>query len=101
MTEWQPIETAPRDGTIFIGRNADNPSFGSWPMMRRVKHQWDDAKGDFVILDLGAWLSACDNEPDVEDGGDCGQGFPYSIAPDKYNKSVRYEWTPLPGGAEK
>jgi hypothetical protein len=95
--DWQPIETAPKDGTVFIARNADHPSFGSWPMVRNVRWTYSDGITDFVCADLGAWLRVLSIEPDYEEGHSVGGcGVPYSIAPDDLNTSVRYEWMPLP-----
>lgn len=92
---WEPIDSAPHDGSLFIARNADHPDWGAYPMMRRVRHCWSDDANGFVVQDLGAWLQVRGNEPNYEDGGDSGEGVPFSIAADEYNKSVRYEWKPL------
>ena len=94
MLEWQSIETAPKDGAVFLARNADRLSFGSWPMMRHVKWTVNEMTGKYEMQDMGAWLIICDNEPDFSDTGM--PFIPHSFAADKYNKSVRYEWTPLP-----
>lgn len=91
---WRPIETAPRDGTVFVGCNLDHPSFGSWPMYRRVLHTLRD--GNFVTLDRGGWMLLRDVEPDYEEGHDVGPAPEASIALDELNTSVRYGWRPLP-----
>ena len=96
--EWQDIETAPKDGTVFIARDADHPNWGSWPMLRHVVWRFNPDIEDFVADDRGAWLRVGNYEPDYEDGHTTGRiaTVPFSIAPDEYNQSVRYEWLPLP-----
>lgn len=93
--DWQSIESAPKDGTVFLARNADHHSFGVWPMMRRVRHVVES--GEFRCIDMGAWLIVGSIEPDYHGGNDTPEPVtvPFSIAPDKYNSSVRYEWMPL------
>ena len=92
---WQPIETAPRDGTVFLGCNLDNPSFGSRVMYRRVRHYADD-NGQMHTEDLGGWAKVCNVEPDYEEGFDVGPHPIVANAPDALNRSVRYGWRPLP-----
>ena len=94
MTQWQPIETAPKDGTAFIGRNADHPNWGSWAMMRHIFHNVCLKTGHRSIEDMGAWLIVNDNY-EISAKQKCPH-IPFSIAPDKYNKSVRYEWMSFP-----
>jgi Lar family restriction alleviation protein len=93
---WRPIDDgAPRDGTLFVGCNLDHPSFGSWPMYRRVRH-WLNGEGEMVTDDLGGWTILHDVEPDFQEGHDAGPTPAYAIAPDGLNASVRYGWRPLP-----
>lgn len=93
---WQPMETAPRDGTLFIARNADHPNWGPWPIMRRINWHIDHETGKPFYEDGGGWIQACDaNSFEGVEGPVV--SIPCSIAMDKYNTSVRYEWTPLPG----
>ena len=91
---WQPIKSAPRDGTVFIGRNADYPNWGSRAMMRHVVHKVCPETGNRSIEDMGAWLIVNDND-EISVKPQCPH-IPFSIAADEYNKSVRYEWMPLP-----
>lgn len=94
-TQWKPIESAPRDGTVFIARNADHPKWGSWPMLRNVRHVYQD--GSWACLDLGGWLEVLSIEPDYEGGiSPVGLSVPFAIAADELNRTVRYEWMPLP-----
>lgn len=94
---WQPIETAPRDGKVFIARNVDHPSWGSWPMMRHVRWVFPVDAEEWECRDMGAWIHILDNAPDP-DGHESPHrpDVPFSYASDEYNTTVRYEWMPLP-----
>lgn len=92
---WQPIATAPRDGTVFVGCNLDHPSFGSWAMYRRVRHTINDG-GEAILTDLGGWAIIHDLSPDYHEGAPVGPGPDFAIAQDEMNRSVRYGWQPLP-----
>ena len=85
VPQWRPIESAPRDGTVFIGRNADHPNWGSYAMMRHVLWCYSEDALDFVCDDLGAWIMVRDHEPDREEGNTSGRTphVPSAIAPDK------------------
>lgn len=95
---WQPMETAPRDGTVFIARNADHPNWGSWAMLRNVIWRYNSAVGDFFCEDKGGWLHVLNHEPDHQEGHTSGgiTHVPFAMAPDDCNISVRYEWMPFP-----
>lgn len=95
MGKWRPIESAPRDGKVFIGCNLDHPSFGSWVMYRRVRHWWNK-NGESECEDMGGWAIVRDLEPDYHEGQDEGPEPAVSMAPDELNTSVRYGWMPLP-----
>jgi len=92
---WQPIDTAPRDGTVFVGCDLDHPSFGSWPMYRRVRHTWDE-NGEPITEDLGGWVTIGDVEHDYHEASTNGPDPSWSVAQDAWNTSVRYGWQPLP-----
>lgn len=101
---WRPIgdgtgpDDAPRDGTIFVGCNAEQPLFGSWPMYRRVRFVF--VKDHVEMEDLGGWTILRNLEADYEQGDPSGPEPQCSIAPDALNKSVRYAWQPLPPGPQ-
>lgn len=99
---WRPIETAPKDGTPFLARNAEHLWMGCWVMMRSVRYETVEVDGGSLIApkmtDLGAWLHVRPIEWEPDDISDRPfiQSVPFSIAADRWNSTVRYEWLPLP-----
>lgn len=68
-------------------------------MMRKVIWRYSDEISDFICDDCGAWLWIGDHQPDYDEGHTTGRvaSIPFSIADDRFNSRVRYEWQPLPG----
>jgi hypothetical protein len=85
MTDWQPIETAPRDGTGFQARI---PGHGEDNIIVWQDNALKDSDGD----DCGAWAFLTDQEPP-----DCWtDGWCWEVNEDG-NASVQpTHWTPLP-----
>lgn len=54
MTPWQPIETAPRDGTIFLGCT-DKGTFQIIKLNKHL-HIWIDADGRESYRQMTYWL---------------------------------------------
>ena len=65
MSGWQPIETAPKDGTRVILGNPNNP-YGEWPFMG----EFDAGKWrihiDGQTIDPTHWMPLPEPPPTVE-----------------------------------
>lgn len=69
MSAWQPIETAPRDGTyVLVGRDMGEP----WGFVRGTGCWWGDGR-DFV----SGWICRGISDPP----GELGLGSPTHWAP--------------------
>lgn len=64
-------------------------------MQRKVRLTFG-GDGQPITEDLGAWLILRGNQHDYDDGRDVGTDPQFALAPDQLNRSVRYEWMPLP-----
>lgn len=62
MPDWQPIATAPRDGTEFIGWHNDKacPALGAWFTLAWYSEDerwpWEDAEGKHPPAFLTHWM---------------------------------------------
>lgn len=57
--EWMPIETAPKDGTDFMGGWFDNPNFILGCSMRPVKYHmnsWWESNEDYKVRTPTHWM---------------------------------------------
>jgi hypothetical protein len=81
MSEWQPIETAPRDGTQRLGLTARGYCIFAWH---------DDTRGPGVSDDVQVpgWEAFCDGETVMDEGWDTGTGYTLEVSPT--------HWMPLP-----
>lgn len=76
MSEWQPIETAPKDGTVLILWNGATLGTGSWEAYAR------DELGNAIGINT-------EDQPDCIDRWEwTGEGFETSPAPT--------HWQPMP-----
>jgi len=41
MSEWYPIDTAPKDGTIFLGWNGENMATVKWYEFKSIPGCWE------------------------------------------------------------
>ena len=81
--EWQPIETAPKDGTWICLWRGKSPSYGKWSPF--VIARWDEAEEAFAWPDDGVdpWFDAERADERIEAGD--------NFASDQFT-----HWMPLP-----
>jgi len=77
MNEWQPIETAPKDGTHILLSNGESVSHGHWLYVAAYSREIRDMEGFYV-------------DQDESDGYDGWIDFVGGMLPDPTH------WMPLP-----
>ena len=91
MSDWQPIETAPKDGTHILAilhrDKAEDIDGARWPAFREVREIWYRP-----YMNLGMWLPWHAGDPfDSYEGlADCHMG-----------DGIPTHWMPLPQPPEK
>jgi len=84
MTDWQLIETAPRDGSAFQARI---PGHGEDNVIC-----WQDGLLDSHGADCGSWCFASDQEPP----DDWTDGWCWGVNEDGVESTQPTHWQPLP-----
>ncbi len=93
------MDTAPRDGTMFLVRNLPYGIFK--PCMRRIVHDVT-SDGRRVSRDLSGWLIVYGIDDDIGEGEHAPTtGEPsWAIAPDNMNSIELWRWMPMPEAME-
>ena len=81
MSEWQSIETAPKDGTIILAKIAGHPC--------ECRIKWSEGFIDSDERDCGCWVSVDDDCPEDWTDGVC-----WFVNADENQSSQPTHWKP-------
>jgi hypothetical protein len=83
MSDWQTIETAPKDGTIILVSSRNGMTLAQWD---------DEVRGPGVSghTDTPGWYATSLGESVLDEGWDTGHGFRLRVEP------TPTHWMPLP-----
>lgn len=88
MSEWQPIETAPRDGTLFL---AWGVAYEWSEQIGAMICKWNDEErgpGVSGYTQKPGWVGCCGSKEIDDEGWDTGNGYTLEVRPT--------HWMPLP-----
>ena len=91
--DWQPIETAPRNGTQILVVRDGRISIAAWCSETR-------GPGASEHIQEPGWIAYCDGGEVENEGWDTGHGFAYELKDVEWGHGGSYKapthWMPLP-----